>query len=124
LDYISGKRYQAQRNIDRRRDKTGIFISNAPTEHFTQLDNKRSDVPTANKIAAAMGMTAEVVRRNVPYAKGIDAIKEVAPDLAEKILKPKPEEPKLSKRKRTSTIRQIELVWLHKERICRPTHST
>jgi hypothetical protein len=91
-DYISGKRYQAQRNIDRRRDKTGIFISNAPTEHFTQLDNKRSDVPTANKIAAAMGMTAEVVRRNAPYAIGIDAIKEVSPELADKILKPKPDQ--------------------------------
>ncbi|MDI9418480.1 MAG: hypothetical protein QM438_12165 [Euryarchaeota archaeon] len=61
---------------------------------------------------------------NANFAKGIDAVKEVAPELADKILKPKPDEPKLSKRKRTLTIRQIELVWLHKEHICRPTHST
>jgi hypothetical protein len=71
-----------------------------------------------------MGLTPVVVRRNAGFAKGIDAIKEVAPALAETILKPKPEEPKLSKRKRTSTIRQIELVWLHKGHVCRPVLST
>ncbi len=83
LDYISGKWYQAQRNIDRARNQKGVFISNAPTEQNVQVDCVRKDTPTANNVAAIMGLTPVVVRRNVGFARGIDAIKEVSPELAE-----------------------------------------
>ncbi len=119
LDYISGKRYEAQKNINR-------FKGNQHTRKSGEPDDLGHHGKNATALARAKeeGVSHSTIDQNRKFAIGIDALKEVAPALAETILKPKPDEPKLSKRKRTSTIRQIELVWLHKERICRPTHST
>jgi hypothetical protein len=50
-----------------------------------------------HKQAQEEGCSHIKIDSNEKFAKGIDAIKEVAPDLADKILKPKPEGPRLSK---------------------------
>ena len=90
LDYISGKRYEAQKNIDK--FKGNQYTKKSGTEQNVQYQNpSRADTPTANKVAAIMGLTPVVVRRNIGFAKGIDAVKEVAPELADKILGEGPE---------------------------------
>ena len=122
MDYISGKRYQAQRNIDKFKGNQHTVKDSGDRDNLGNQNKHETSI--AGRRGKIEGVSDYTIHQNQKFAKGIDAIKEVAPDLAEKILKPKPEEPKLSKRKRTSTIRQIELVWLHKECICRPIHST
>lgn len=91
-DYISGKRYEAQKNVNRARDEKGVFKSNAPEGKGCPLGH-----PTAVKQAETEGIKERTVRVNAAFAKGVDAVKEVAPSLAEKILKPKPNAPKLTK---------------------------
>lgn len=97
-DYISGKRYEAQKNINRERDKKGVFISDAPGDHNDHLgDNNQKNGPTAVKQAREEGITPISVRRNASFARGIDAVREVSPELAEKILKPEKDMPKIPK---------------------------
>jgi hypothetical protein len=93
-DYISGKRYEAQKNIDRERDRKGVFISDAPGDHNDHLDEPGT---TAEKQARAEGITPLLVRRNARFARGVDAVREVSPALAEKILKPEKDTPKIPK---------------------------
>jgi len=50
---------------------------------------------TAESRAKAEGVSHFTIQQNQKFAKGIDAIKEVAPELADKILKHKPEDWKL-----------------------------
>ena len=98
LDYISGKRYEAQKNINRLRDEKGVFKSSAPSRTFNEMDkiphNKNF---TAYEQAKKEGTSSRTIEKNAYYAKGIDAVKEVAPEMADTILRPKPEERKLSK---------------------------
>lgn len=100
LDYISGKRYEAQKNINRLRDEKGVFIANAPGTDNLHLDESgkrlRQD-KTILQRAKAEGVSHFTIDQNQKFARGIDAVKEVAPDLAEKILKPDPTAPKLTK---------------------------
>lgn len=91
--YISGKRYEAQKIINRRRDDRGLFT---PSVENLPVDS-RSQHPTADKIGTDMGISDFTVRQNEKFAKGVDAVREVSPELAEKILKPNPSAPKLTK---------------------------
>lgn len=93
-DYISGKRYEAQKNINRKRNIRGVFLSNDPGDHNEHLDEH---IKTAEKQAQIEGITPSLVRRNAKFAKGVDAVREVSPKLAEKILKPGKDEPKIPK---------------------------
>lgn len=96
-EYISGKRYNAQKNINRVRDESGVFKSNAPTELNDQEDVRRSDIPTANKQAFDEGIKPSKVLKNARFAQGIDVIREVSPELVDKILKPDVFAPRLTK---------------------------
>ena len=53
-DYISGKRYEAQKIINKRRDSNGLFIANAPTEQNAKVDYKRPDAPTAHIVLSSL----------------------------------------------------------------------
>lgn len=97
-DYISGKRYEAQKNINRLRDKKGVFISDAPGTDNLYLDNSTKrphQDKTILQRAKAEGVSHFTIQQNQKFAKGIDAIKEVSPELADKILKPEPPDWKL-----------------------------
>ena len=97
LDYISGKRYEAQKNINLLRDEKGVFKSCAPGPDDLVVDKSHAS-STAKERAKDEGVSHFTIDQNRKFALGIDAIKEVAPTLAETILKPKPEEPKLPKK--------------------------
>jgi hypothetical protein len=42
LDYITGKRYEAQKNIELVRDQKGVFKSDAPPVDILPMDDKGS----------------------------------------------------------------------------------
>lgn len=94
-EYLSGKRYEAQKNINRRRDKKGVFIDDAPGGNDFLLDNTHNS--TAKKQAHQEGISERTIRKNAEFASGVDAVREVSPKLAEKILKPEKDAPKLTK---------------------------
>ena len=99
-DYISGKRYEAQKIINKRRDEKGVFISNAPSTDNQEMDEfpawaKRT--PTAYKQANDEGVGHSTIESNEKFAQGVDAVREVSPELAEKILKPGKDAPSLTK---------------------------
>ena len=96
-DYISGKRYEAQKIINKRRDSNGLFIANAPTEQNAKVDYKRPDAPTASKQAQDEGVDPATVLRNAQFARGVDILIEKNPAVAQAILKPKGGRPPLSK---------------------------
>lgn len=90
LDYISGKRYEAQKNIDKARDQKGVFKVNAP--YLDSLGNQnKHERSTAGRQAKAENVSDFTIHVNEKFAKGIDAIKEVSPELADKILGEGPE---------------------------------
>lgn len=100
LAYLSGKRYEAQKNINRQRDENGLFKANAPAAENQQMD----DIPEwgkstglAYKQAVEEGVGHSTITSNAQFAKGVDAVREVSPALAEKILKPDPVAPNLTK---------------------------
>lgn len=93
-DYISGKRYEAQKNIDVRRDEKGHFKSDVPHRDNLGTENKHK-TSIAGRRGKIEGVSDFTIHQNQKFAKGIDAIKEVAPGLADKILKPEPPDWKL-----------------------------
>ncbi len=97
--YISGKKYEAQKIINRRRDENGVFKSNAPSRQNVAVDELPSNKNRTSYFQSLdEGVKPRTIERNAVYAKGIDAIREVSPQLAEKILKPEPDAPKLTKK--------------------------
>ncbi len=96
-DFISGKRYEAQKNINRRRDAKGVFESDAPYPDNMDMGKSPKARSTALKQAAEEGCSHFKIEQNAKFARGVDAVREISPTLAEKILKPKPDDPKLSK---------------------------
>ena len=95
-DYISGKRYEAQKNVDRFKGNQYTNEGGEGTE-FLHPDGKRVLNPAATKLAKIEGVNEKTIRKNEKFAKGVDAIREVSPELAEKILKPDPAAPRLTK---------------------------
>lgn len=97
LDYISGKKYEATKNIERRRDEAGRLLPESPAAHNEQLVGSGRGAPvSAKKQGEEEGIGQATVRRNAQFAKGVDKVRKVAPDAVDKILKPNTEE-KLSK---------------------------
>lgn len=98
-DYISGKRYEAEKNITRIRGENGIFKSNAPSTDNLHLDeeDRLHQGKTILRRAAEEGVSHHTIGQNQKFAQGVDAIREVSPELAEKILKPEPNAPSLAK---------------------------
>lgn len=93
-DYISGKLYEAQKNIDVRRDEKGHFKSDVPHRDNLGTENKHK-TSIAGRRGKIEGVSDFTIHQNQKFAKGIDAIKEVSPKLADKILKPEPPDWKL-----------------------------
>ena len=86
LDYISGKRRGAQKNIDKMRDEKGVFIPNAPPVDDLPMDDsarKSKKGQSLLKQANAEGCSHFKIQDNEKFAKGIDAIREVSPEMAE-----------------------------------------
>ena len=80
-DYISGKRRAAQKNIDLARDRRGVFKSNAPAPDNMVLDKTaRKRGASLLKQAREEGCSHIKIDANEKFAKGIDAVKEVAPE--------------------------------------------
>lgn len=95
-DYISGKRRAALKNINRARDESGVFKSCAPSTENMVVDNSRRGQVILQQ-ARDEGVSHFKIEQNEKFAKGVDAVREVSPYLAEKILKPDPAAPKLTK---------------------------
>lgn len=94
-EYISGKRYEAQRNIDKFKGNQYTKESGAADFQPDQMD--KTQHPTAFKQGLDEGIGQWKVRENARFAKGIDTIREVSPELADKILKPDHTSPTLGK---------------------------
>lgn len=83
-DYVSGKRRAAQKNIDLARDRRGLFKSNAPAPDNMVLDKTaRKRGASLLKQAREEGCSHIKIDANEKFAKGIDAIREVSPEMAE-----------------------------------------
>jgi hypothetical protein len=98
-DYISGKRYEAEKNINR-------FKGNQYTEKSGGIDNMhhQNDDRTPHQSKTILrrahdeGVSHFKIGQNEKFAQGVDAVREVSPELAEKILKPDPTAPTLTKK--------------------------
>lgn len=77
-EYISGKRYEAQKNINK-------FKGNQYTGDVQNAQNQDPSLDTtAKRQAVDEGTHEATVRRNAKFAEGVDAVREVSPQLAEK----------------------------------------
>jgi hypothetical protein len=97
-DYISGKRYEAQKNINK--FKGNQYTSNGGDGKICHDQNAITDNirnKTAYKQGLDEGISSRAVRNNATFSRGVDAVREVSPTLAEKILKPSSDTPKLTK---------------------------
>lgn len=90
---MSGKRYEAQKNINRRRDERGVFKADAPSAGFQQME----EIPAwgkstglAYKQATEEGVGHSTITANANFAKGVDAIREISPGIAPIISAQKP----------------------------------
>ena len=91
LDYISGRRYEAQKNIDKFKGNQYTKKSGGTDNlHNQNADKRPHQDKTILQRAKAEGVSHFTIQQNQKFARGIDAIKEVAPGLADKILKPEP----------------------------------
>lgn len=89
-DYILGKRYEAQKNINK-------FKGNQYTGGGQNDADQTPRGRTREILAAQEGIGFRTVERNEKFAKGIDAVREVSPGLADKLLKPEINAPTLTK---------------------------
>lgn len=81
--YMIGKMYEARKNSqggDRRSEE----FSNGQNVHLKDRREQRNG--TAGQIGKEVGMDSRSVRRAEKFAKGIDALRNVAPEVADKVL--------------------------------------
>ena len=78
--YISGKRYEAEKNLQGRPRVTTPDISNTERNLKDSINGR-----TREKLAAEFGVGKNRFTKDYNFAKGVDAVREVSPDLAEKI---------------------------------------
>jgi len=90
--YLSGKRYEAQKNINIVRDEKGAFKAETPSSKEWRKGK------TAHLHAEKEGVKSSTIFNNANFAHGVDTVREVSPELADKILKPKDGRPILSKK--------------------------
>lgn len=72
-----GKKYEATKNIERRRDEAGRLLSESPRGHCDLVDTVNA---SAKKQAEEEGIGQATVRRNARFAKGVDKVRKVAPE--------------------------------------------
>jgi len=92
--YISGKRYEAQKNINKFKGNQYTKESGGPENLGDQITGRSA---TAKKQAAKEGVSHFTIDQNAKFAKGVDAVGEVSPELVDEILKPKDGRPILTK---------------------------
>ena len=91
--YMIGKMYEARKNTqggDRGTavdPETGRFTANGQNVHLRERRETRDG--TSGEIGKDFGIDGKTVRRNEKFAKGVDAIREVSPAAAEKVLEGK-----------------------------------
>jgi hypothetical protein len=99
--YLSGKRYEAQKNINILRDDKGVFKSNAPARILYAPDGKEILPHNQNRTSHYQGLeegiSSRTVEKNAAFARGVDAVREVSPEMADKILKPDRNAPTLTR---------------------------
>lgn len=93
-NYISGKRYEAQKNINK-------FKGNQYTVGV-RTDDAHQNLPyNGNRTSYLQGLEEDkgyrTIEKNAAFARNIDAIRKVSPDVAEKILNPAEDASVLSK---------------------------
>ncbi len=85
-DYLIGKMYEAEKRM--RGGNHGnqyIKMASGPDVHLPEEDSLSNR--TAEAIGKEFGITERSVRRAEKYSKGIDTLKEVSADAADKVLK-------------------------------------
>jgi len=83
--YISGKRYEAQKNVNKFKGNQYTIESGARTKCEDQNAPHNKNY-TAYKQGSEEGISSRTIEKNAVFSKGIDAIREVSPELADKIL--------------------------------------
>jgi len=113
--YASGRKREATKNIieRRKRDAKGRFEVETPSPGSLGMDESidadlkiKSKNPTADKQAKEEGVSHWTIEANAKFAKGVDLIKEVNPELAKQVLEKNKEGPNFTKKE----IRSIEGV--------------
>jgi len=88
--YMIGKMYEARKqtqggnrgtSVD---PETGRFTANGQNVHLREKREVKDG--TAGEIGKEIGVDGRTVRRAADFAKGVDALKEVSPEAAEKVL--------------------------------------
>ena len=82
--YMVGKMYEARKNTESFKGNQYTSGGGQNVQNQTRREIKDG---TAGQIGKEFDMTSRTVRRNEKFAKGLDALKEVSPEAADKILK-------------------------------------
>ncbi len=84
--YLIGKMHEAQKKSVG--EHTGNQYSKMESGQIVHFPNPQDQLSkTADAIGAEFGISGRSVRRAEKYAKGVDALKEVSPDAAQRVLK-------------------------------------
>lgn len=78
--YLLGKRYSAEKQIEKKRDENGRFTP------CGQNDHKDHGLKTSERIAKEIGKSEKYVRRAEEFANGLDVADEMAPGTKDKVL--------------------------------------
>jgi hypothetical protein len=81
--YLLGKRYAAEKQIDKLRDESGRFVPCGQNDPQGEANERRR---TSERIAQEIGKSEKYVRRAEEYANGLDAADEITPGTKNKVL--------------------------------------
>lgn len=82
-DYMIGKMYEARKQTIARNEK-GQFAPNG--QNVRTVDRREQQDGTAGQIGKEVGLDSRTVRRAGKFAQGVDALKAVSPEAAERVL--------------------------------------
>ena len=86
-DYMIGKRYEAQKHSQGGTGANQHTVKEQSGQNVHSAKSRREIKDgTSGVLGAEYGITSRSVRRNEKFAKGVDAIKAVSPEAANKIL--------------------------------------
>ena len=81
--YLLGKRYAAEKQIEKLRDESGRFVPCGQNDPQGEANERRR---TSERIAKEVGKSEKYVRRAEEYANGLDAADEMNPGTKDKVL--------------------------------------
>lgn len=81
--YLLGKRYAAEKQIEKLRDESGRFTPCGQNDPQGETSERRR---TSERIAQEIGKSEKYVRRAEEYANGLDAADEITPGTKNKVL--------------------------------------